>query len=41
MGFCGFFYNSLGSFFQALGGKDWRFTLHDQTQCKEYIQSFI
>jgi len=42
MGICGFFYNGLGSFFQALGGsKDWRDTLHDATTCQSYIQAFI
>jgi hypothetical protein len=41
MGFCGFFYNVLGSLFQAFTMKDWRNTFHDDTQCLKYIQSFI
>jgi len=41
MGFCGFFYQYLGSFFEALGGKDYRNTLTDDTVCMNYIQAFI
>jgi hypothetical protein len=41
MGFCGLFYQSLGSFFEALGNQDWRMTLHDNTKCESYIQAFI
>jgi hypothetical protein len=41
MGFCGFFYQSPGSFFEALGNQDWRMTLHDNTKCESYIQAFI
>lgn len=38
---CGFFYNYLGSFFDALGGKDWRYTLTNDAVCENYIQAFI
>jgi hypothetical protein len=41
MGFCGLFYQYLASFFEALGGKDYRNTLHDDTVCLNYIQAFI
>jgi len=41
MGFCGFFYQTLGSLFLAFQFKDWRNTLHDDTVCLKYIQSFI
>jgi hypothetical protein len=41
MGFCGFFYQYLASFFEALGGKDYRNTLTDDTVCLNYIQAFI
>jgi hypothetical protein len=41
MGFCGLFYQILGSFFEALSGKDYRNTLTNDTTCMNYIQSFI
>ena len=41
LNFCGFFYQFIGSFLEALGNKDWRYTLHDRAMCESYIQDLI
>jgi hypothetical protein len=41
MGVCGWFFQYWGSFFVALGGGSFRYTLHDDSKCQSFIQGFI